>query len=463
MIGVIVDPQNDKTRIAVAFALVVVFTFAAIAPIRSYDFFWHLATGRWISEHHALPLHDPFAVASDRTEWINGEWLFEVALYAIGGLNAASMLRAIFIALTFALAFFFAAGDSEIASAALLTALAFAGAYARLDLRPSTIAAGLLVAAIICATRKTRASGIAFIVVSIIWINVHPSALIVPIIALLFRPILTIPSALALLVNPFGWRAIAAPLTLTSFVGGGTFVNAEWLPSPPTLFPLLYLCVLLGVITFAMQRTNVPRFALFALLAYLAIAHVRNQGLFFAAFPLLAMPIVRVPRAITSVVAAAFVVFAAITSEHHDGIALNRFPIGSVARLKATNLRGNIYNPDQFGGFLIWSFYPQRRALTDGRNELYHTYIAEYANARLDSRAWRALLRKYRIDLAVDENRGTIDTIDAATKQHRLIPASLAYWPPKEWALLGRDDVSMAFARRAAFSREELARWELAR
>ena len=46
MIGVIVDPQNDKTRIAVALALVVVFTFAAIAPIRSYDFFWHLATGR---------------------------------------------------------------------------------------------------------------------------------------------------------------------------------------------------------------------------------------------------------------------------------------------------------------------------------------------------------------------------------------------------------------------------------
>ena len=24
-------------------------------PIRSYDYFWHLATGRWIVEHHALP------------------------------------------------------------------------------------------------------------------------------------------------------------------------------------------------------------------------------------------------------------------------------------------------------------------------------------------------------------------------------------------------------------------------
>ena len=55
---------------------------AAVAPVRNYDSFWHLATGRWIVEHRALPLQDPFAVASDRTEWINGEWLFETVAYA---------------------------------------------------------------------------------------------------------------------------------------------------------------------------------------------------------------------------------------------------------------------------------------------------------------------------------------------------------------------------------------------
>jgi len=447
--------QNDKSRVAIALGLAVVFAFAAIAPISSYDFFWHLATGRWIVEHHALPIHDPFAIASDRTPWINGEWLFDVVLYAIGGLGAASILRAIFVAITFAAAFYFSPKNSAL----LFTALAFAGAFARLDLRPSTIAAGLLVAAIIAAKR----SSIVFIIIAILWINIHPSALLIPFVALALRPILTIPSALALLVNPFGWRAIAAPLTLTSFVGGGTFVNAEWLPSPPMLFPLLYICVVIGVITFAMERKDIPRFILFALLAYLAIAHVRNQGLFFAAFPLLATPITRVPRSIAYAAAAALLVYVAIVSPHRDGLAEHRFPIASVERLKATQLKGNVYNPDQFGGFLIWSFYPERRTLTDGRNELYHTYIGEYAKARLDSRAWRALLMKYRIDLAVDEHRGTLDVLDAVTKQHRAIPASLAYWPPREWALIGGDDVSMVFARRAAFPREEIARWELKR
>src|SRR4051812_15115909 len=213
---------SERTTVAIALGLAVVFAFAAVAPIASYDFFWHLATGRWIAEHHALPIHDPFAVASDRTPWINGEWLFDVVLYEIGGLYAASVLRAIFVGLTFAAAFAFtswgrtpssahpsSAGEGARRHSVLLfTALAFAGACARFDLRPSTIAAGLLVAAIIAAQRNA----VAFLVIAILWINIHPSALLIPIIALALRPMLAIPGALALLVNPFGWRAIAAPL-----------------------------------------------------------------------------------------------------------------------------------------------------------------------------------------------------------------------------------------------------------
>jgi hypothetical protein len=452
---------SERTTIAIALALVFILTPAALAPIRSYDFFWHLATGRWIVEHQALPLTDPFTVASDRTPWINGEWLFEVILYTIGGLRAAAILRALFVALMFAAGFFFAARDSEVPTAALLTAIAFAGAWSRLDMRPSTLAAGLLMLALVCLTIKTRAADVAFIAITIIWINVHPSALMAPLIALLLRPILTLPTALALFVNPFGWRAIVAPLKLTAFAQSGAYVNAEWLPSPPTLFPLLYLCVILGVGAFAVSRKAIPRFVLFVILAYLAIAHVRNQGLFYAAFPLLIAPILRVPRVIGASVAAVIIAGTLFLGDHSMTIAPHRFPVRALARLKETGLAGNIYNPDQFGGYLIWTFYPQRRALTDGRNELYHQFIVEYARARVDSRAWRALLRKYRIDLAVDEYRGPIETVDAVTKQRRALPASLAYWPRSEWALIGYDDASMVFARRAAFAQEAIDRWEL--
>ena len=133
----------------------------------------------------------------------------------------------------------------------------------------------------------------------------------------------------------------------------------------------------------------------------------------------------------------------------------------AVARLKASSLAGNIYNPDQFGGFLIWSFYPERRTLTDGRNELYREYIADYERARSDQRAWRTLLQKHRIDLAVDEYRPPLEVMDARTRARRAMPASLAYWPRREWALIAFDEAGMVFARRAAFAPGVIEKWEI--
>src|SRR5512147_1189400 len=133
-------PSRDRTNALLAAALLIVATLAALAPIYSYDFFWHLSTGRWIAVHHALPLHDPFAIASDRIPWINGEWLFEVPLffvYAAGGIAAAAWLRAAMVAGSF----FFAARRSETGVALFLAALAFAGGHERLDARPGTVAA----------------------------------------------------------------------------------------------------------------------------------------------------------------------------------------------------------------------------------------------------------------------------------------------------------------------------------
>ena len=441
-------------RRIVPVALFIAIAFAAIGQIRNYDFFWHLATGRWIAEHHALPLNDPFAVASDRGPWINGEWLFEVVSYGLHGvigIAGLSVLRALFIAALFLLVYRFS-------SDLLLTALAFAGAMATIDLRPSGIAALFVVLAIVLA-RKNNV--ILFALLTVLWINVHPSALLAPVIALLLtrKAPITIVSALALLVNPYGIQGVLAPLRLTLFATSGEFVNAEWLASSPVTFPLLYVTVIGAALLFARKRPDWGEMLLALVFAYLAIRHVRNQPLWFAAFPLLVAPI-KLRAAIQYAGAAAILAFVAIFGDHRIGISPSRFPLEAVARLKATALPGNIYNPDQFGGFVIWSFYPERRALTDGRNELYHAYISEYAQARLDERAWRALLRKYRIDLAVDEYRPPLDVKNNATGQHMQMPASLAYWPRRDWALIGFDDAAMVFARRAAFPRAAIERWE---
>jgi hypothetical protein len=461
-------------------ALVAALTVVAVAPIRSYDFFWHLATGRWIAEHRALPLVDPFAVASDRIPWINGEWLFQVfayATYRIGGFIAVSWMRALLVAVLFACGYLFARREPLDAIALFAVAIAFAGAHERLEARPSTVAALLVVFAIAsCRTGSQPVSAgwrpgaaLLYALVTVVWINVHPSALLAPIVALILRRDMIAPllSAAALFVNPYGWRGVAAPIELTAYASSGAFVNAEWLPSLPLVFPLLYVTIAIAIVVFALadnKREEMWRFALLVIFAALAIRHARNQGLYFAAFPVLVAPQFRraVPRSVLIIAGAAVILWTASTTIHAVGVDEDRFPVRSVATLERSPFRrGNVYNPDQFGGYLIWAFYPQRRTLTDGRNELYHRYNEEYAIARLDGRAWQALLRKYRIDLAVDEYRPPLDTIDAVTRQHRTMPASLTYFPRRQWALIAYDRAAMVFVRRAAFPAADIARWEL--
>lgn len=471
--------MTSRTR-WIVLALFVGIAIGATGPIRNYDLFWHLATGRWIVEHRALPQTDPFAVASDRTDWINGEWLFEIGAYAVeraAGIEAFSWLRGLFAATLFTLVWLVARREAGEDGALLLTVIAFAGAIRTLDMRPSGLAALFVVLALVVRGPLGHA------LLAVVWVNVHPSALLAPLIAAVReggarwparegrQPSSRVPpflaSAAGLLVNPHGLKGVAAPLRLMSWAGSGAFVNAEWLPSAPRTFPLLYLCIgIAALILFAVRapRENWWRMLLVAGLAILAVRHLRNQALFFAALPIVVAPALRVvpiPRRVATAAAGVALALLALFADHRLGVAAERFPLDAVARLKETRLAGNIYDPDQFGGFLIWSFYPVRRTLTDGRNELFRSFIPEYARARGDERAWRSLLERYRIDLAVDEYREPLTVIDAVTRKTSLLPASLAYWPRSDWALLAADDVAMVFARRRAFPPEVIARWEL--
>jgi len=449
------------TKRLAAIALFLLVAIAAVVPIRSYDYFWHLAAGRWIVDHHAIPVQDPLAVASAKTPWINGEWLYEVVLAAVHVNNdVISILNALLIAAIFTTGFWFAARTNDWPAALIAAAVAFAGASDRLGVRPSTAAALLIVIGIGLLSSRLN---VLYVVLTIIWINVHPSALLAPVIALLFgRWIAAAASAAALLVNPYGWHAVRAPLQLMSLTGSGEFVNAEWLPSDPKLFPLLYATFAVVLILLLMardKRAHVWRFAVLVMLFALAARGVRHQGLYFAALPLL-LPPIRVKRDAIAFAAIIPIGWAFAHDVHRLGVDDTRFPLRATAALKASQLPGNIYNVDQFGGLLEWTFYPARRVLTDGRNELFRQFIAEDARARTDSRAWHALIEKYKVALAVDEYAGKIDVLDVASGQRRALPASLVRYRRRDWALIAFDDAAMVFARRAAFPPERIAALE---
>ncbi|MGZ4777887.1 MAG: hypothetical protein ACXV5L_01725 [Thermoanaerobaculia bacterium] len=440
--------------IAAAFAAI---TVASIAPIRSNDYFWHLATGRWIWEHRALPATDPFGVASSREPWINTEWLFDAGVYPVyrlGGHAAVSWTLALATAALFCAMFVSVvrrAGEGA-GAPLLLIIISWYLAEAWIRERPSAVGAACLAILLMLLMWPVRPwTIVAIFATTVVWANVHPSAILAPIIVALFMPrrvdAITA-SAVALLVNPFGVHGVLAPFRLVSVVR--EFHNEEWAPTTPGEFPFFYAIVIATLLLFAIRRRreDLPRALAFLLLTVLAIRFCRNQALFFVALPLLAGPSlpplnVRMQR-VAGVAAAAVMIAILSNSWFRTGIDTTKFPVNSVARLRASHLPGPIYNTYGLGGFLIWSFYPERRVITDGRNELYVEYNREHDRALHDIREWHRFLEKYNLRIAVyDYDRPMVKL-----ENGREVPPAAVYFPPREWALVARDEVAMVFVRR---------------
>ena len=68
-------------------ALIVVAAFA-LRRLDDFDTWWHLASGRWIAQHHAVPYTDVLSFTARNNEWVNLQWLYDLLLYAIYSLAA---------------------------------------------------------------------------------------------------------------------------------------------------------------------------------------------------------------------------------------------------------------------------------------------------------------------------------------------------------------------------------------
>lgn len=462
----------------------------SLEAIGNYDYFWHLASGRWIVEHRALPETDPFTLASHDRVWINLEWLFQAFLYPaeqILGHTGLTVMLAILVGIGAAALFLYAERRANPGVAMLIVAVAWLGASHRIDVRPETAAIPFVVIFLIITLRKPSwRVTVASSIFTVVWFAVHPSALLAPVIAglvlvgaladrregrdeVLMRLGQTAASGCALLINPWGLKGVLAPVELAGLLQREGLVNLEWLPSSPRVFPGLYVIVGVSLIVVMLRKRGESRWARLVVLLFfgaLAIRYVRNHAFFYPVLPVLVAPSIGTLRPkwnlLLGGLTAVVVAFGFITQDPGLGIDLRRFPVRTVERLKASGLRGNVYTPDQFGGYLVWALYPERRTLVDGRNELYVEFFRRFERARTNSREWREMFADFDLTIAVEEYRSRdVEVIDALSGERRTAPASTVYYPRDEWALIGFDDASMLFARRDAHPPGLLRRLEL--
>ncbi|SNS95684.1 hypothetical protein SAMN05421770_103220 [Granulicella rosea] len=80
--------HNPSERWAQLIALIVLYAAPAlfcihIACVSDPDIWWHLRTGEWILQHHAIPRTDPFTSDVAGQPWQAYSWLFELLIYRL--------------------------------------------------------------------------------------------------------------------------------------------------------------------------------------------------------------------------------------------------------------------------------------------------------------------------------------------------------------------------------------------
>lgn len=416
------------------------------ALLNDPDTYLHIAAGRWIIAHHALPLADPFSYTMPGAHWLPAEWLAELVLAAIydtAGWTGIVLTAALCFAGALGLLCHFLLPRIGPLPAAIATLAGAALVLPHTVARPHLLALPLLVlwcGSLLKARDEGREPHWALLPVIVVWANTHASFLFGLGVAgwLAGEAVLQAPAAdrkrvllgwgsfvaaaiVAGLLTPGGpatflqpFRLMAMPALQTSF--------AEWLPPSFSAFPALEWW-LLGFIALGFTlrvRLRWSRLLLLLLLLHMALRHVRHADLLGLVGPLVAaapvgdalarhgeqlasLPLWRVPAALAGRVRfpmlATIVVLAGVGA---SPVVLSPIvrgddrvtPVTAVAAARGLGVSGPVFNSEEFGGYLAFSGVPD---FIDGRVEMFgNDFLADDVAAESgDTAALGRLLSQY--------------------------------------------------------------------
>ena len=465
------DNLTSLNRTNIINILVLLFFFAliflmGIVKIWNGDTWWHLKTGEVIVTTRSLPAKDIFSYTGSERRWVHDEWLGEVILYTayrLGGINGAILFTAAIATLIFFILYLTCRmeGARTTSTVVFLTAAAFAMRN-RLTARPEIFGL-LLVAIFIYIIRKQFLKNKSPIwllpLLQLIWVNLHPGALIgailifvaissaaitefisrlkikitasssfsraIPLIPILFL------SLVACLINPYGLHGLTAPI---EFAGTTVYLKhiAEWAPvtwnhlsyyNAHHLFAFRFL-LLFGAVSFIvlLWRLEIMRPLLFLLTGAMALKAHRFIGI----FSLIAAPIaaaeasdalrsIRLPRYVSTAVL--ITLLPAMVLLANFDVVRNQvysfgfgthplFPTAAVEFLKDKHsyFKGHMYNEYSIGGYIVWILFPDFKVFIDSRTTFYgeefYKEMIDFESAPTPEK-WERLVNKYDINYAV--------------------------------------------------------------
>jgi hypothetical protein len=386
------------------------------------DTYSHVALGRWILVHRAVPTSDPFSQTMQGTHWVAFEWLSEVAyagVYALGGWAAVAALAAAAAATTFGQLTRFLLREWQPVPTLMAVLAALVLTSPHILARPHLLAMPLMVgwvAALIRAVDTGRPPPWHTIPLMTLWANLHGSfsfglAIIAPIAceALWYAPrserwrvarqwlLFAVVALAATCLNPYGPEMILVTLH-TALLGDALRIVTEWRAqdfSRPDVFEIMILAGFGYALYRGVKLPPLRILMLFGVL-HLSLSQTRHTDLLGLLAPLfLARPLAEQFRALAAAPIAAaasrFVVWPAAAAglllvtvasvlAARDDIApaANITPTRALESFDAAKA-GPILNDYNFGGYLDFVSIP---CFIDGREELYGSaFILRYYNA----------------------------------------------------------------------------------
>jgi hypothetical protein len=428
------------------------FARAVTDPVRLLadpDTYLHIAAGRWMIAHLALPLADPFSHSMAGAAWLPHEWLAEIELaaaFALAGWTGVVVLAAASFALAVALLLRLLLDRLDPLAALVATVAAIALLMPHLLARPHLLALPLLVSwcgGLFAARDGGRTPTLWLLAVMVLWANLHASFVF----GLALTGFLAVEAVLspgtgetrgsaarrwgffllaaliATLVTPYGIAGLVQPFRLMAMPGlQSTF--AEWLSPDFRNAPALELWILGAMfIGFATGvRLPLTRALLLVGLVHMTLQHARHEDLLAIVGPLAAAtPLghalaisgasvgssrmrlwfarLAPPAAAPACLLALGVAVAMALPMVMRPIARADDPVTPGAALGAAErfgFGGPVYNSEAFGGYLLFRGVP---SFIDGRVELYgDAFVTEDFQAENGNEAaLTALLARYRI------------------------------------------------------------------
>jgi hypothetical protein len=442
--------------IAIAFLSLV---FMALRPMTDSDTWWHLRTGQWILDHHALPEEDRFSFTREGEPWYYPGWLAEILMaetFSLGGLAALNLLFSGVIVLSFGLVSLSMKGNPFLRAGVLVLAAAASEIY--WSARPQLFTFLFSACFFLCLRKFLWENrNVLWILppVMALWVNMHPGfavGYILLLIAVIGQGIaflahrgarppdmgkklvwlvgILLACLAATVPNPRGLAVLGYPFQTVSIQFLQNFIQ-EW-QSPDfhylqaQLFLVLFFLAWTSV-AFSPREMDLMDFLYLAVISYMGFLAWRNTNLLSIIAPAVILkygqPILdryfprwdpdhavsKIQSAIHTMLAGLLTVAVLILGTSSlspaslEASIRRQAPVDAVAYLAGHPVPGRLFNSYNFGSYLLWNL-PSVPVFVDGRTDLYNDEILSQYVTVVDAReGWREILQKWKIGAVLVE------------------------------------------------------------